>query len=107
MELNVLNTEISYFTFLGKPWRAKIVSGEFDVIEADVRLQIDKGLESKGWNLQPGEVGRNVFVEQSVKQRLTNTASRALGQKSPDYTLFDGVVPIAIVEVKKTGRYRS
>lgn len=71
------------------------------MIEADVRLQIDKSLESKGWNLRPGDVGRNVFVEQSVKHRLSNAASRELGQKSPDYTLFDGVLPIAIVEVKK------
>lgn len=72
------------------------------MIEADVRIQINQSLESKGWILRAGDVGRNVFVEQSVKVRLSNAASRALGQKSPDYTLFDGVLPIAVVEVKKS-----
>ena len=71
------------------------------MIEADVRIQIDQSLKSKGWILKAGDVGRNVFVEQSVKDRLSNAASRSLGQKSPDYTLFDGAVPIAIVEAKK------
>lgn len=91
----------SYFTFLDQPWRVMILSGESDLIEADVRIQINQSLETKGWILQAGKVGRNVFVEQSVRHRLSNAASRELGQKSPDYTLFDGVVPIAIVEVKK------
>lgn len=91
----------SYFTFLDQPWRVMVLTGESDVIEADVRIQINQSLESKGWILQPGDVGRNVFVEQSVRHRLSNAAIRELGQKSPDYTLFDGVVPLAIVEVKK------
>lgn len=99
--MNVRLNGIDYCTFLGQPWRVQILSGETEVLEADVRIQINQSLESKGWKLQPGDVGRNVFVEQSVKHRLSNAASRELGQKSPDYTLFDGVVPIAIVEVKK------
>jgi len=101
LEYNVLNTEIEYFSFLGKPWRVKILSGESNVIEADVRLQIDRSLESKGWSLNADEVGRNVYLEQSVRDPLPHSATLALGQKSPDYTLFDGVVPIAVIEVKK------
>lgn len=71
------------------------------MIEADVRLQIDRSLEAKGWILKANELGRNVFLEQSVRDRLSQAATYALGQKSPDYTLFDGAIPIAVIEVKK------
>ncbi len=71
------------------------------MIEADVRLKINRSLESKGWLLRADEIGQNVFLERSVRDRLPNAASGALGLNSPDYTLFDGAVPIAVIEAKK------
>ncbi len=72
------------------------------MIEAEVRLRIDRSLRSKGWMLEAEASERNVFLEQSVRDHLSQAAANSLGQKSPDYTLFDGKLPIAVVEVKKS-----
>ena len=72
------------------------------MIENDVRYQIDRILESKGWILGADDNRRNVFFEGSVKIKLTSRTIRELGAKRPDYTLFDGHIPLAIIEAKKT-----
>ncbi len=71
------------------------------MIESDVRYQIDRFLEAKGWNLNANDERRNVYFEEAVKQSLSSASLRKLGQKRPDYTLFDGVTPLAIIEAKK------
>ncbi|MCY3573333.1 MAG: N-6 DNA methylase [Chloroflexi bacterium] len=71
------------------------------MIESDVRYQIDRSLEATGWILEAGQENKNVFFEESVKLRLSANSIQKLGQKRPDYTLFDGASPIAIVEAKK------
>ena len=72
------------------------------MIEAEVRKKIDHLLQSHGWRLQPDDVGRNVFFEGSVKTRLLKAHIQRLGRKQPDYTLFDGVSPLAVIEAKKS-----
>ena len=71
------------------------------MIESDVRYQIDRLLEAQGWFLDAGDERCNVCFEESVKRRLPDISVLNLGQKRPDYTLFDGVSPLAIVEAKK------
>ena len=72
------------------------------MIEADVRLQINRSLEAKGWILDAHDSKRNVFIEDAVKSRLPNQNVMRLGQKKPDYTLFDGFQPLAVIEAKKS-----
>ncbi len=71
------------------------------MIEQDVRYQIDQSLKSNGWILNAVDLGRNVYFEDSVKQRLSQASAQSLGQKRPDYTLFNGTSPLAIIEAKK------
>ncbi|MCY4147001.1 MAG: N-6 DNA methylase [Chloroflexi bacterium] len=71
------------------------------MIESDVRYQIDRSLVATGWILQAGHEDKNVYFEESVKLRLAAISIQRLGQKRPDYTLFDGTSPIAIIEAKK------
>ena len=71
------------------------------MIESDVRYQIDRDLEAKGWYLHARDERRNVYFEEAVKQRLSSASIYNLGQKRPDYTLFDGITPLAIIEAKK------
>ena len=71
------------------------------MIETDIRYQIDRALEAKGWFLEAQDHRRNVFFEESVKARLSHQSTQNLGNKRPDYTLFDGVIPLAVIEAKK------
>lgn len=72
------------------------------MIEQEVRYRIDRTLESNGWVLRDGNPGRNVFFEGTVKKRLPRNMASRLGNKRPDYTLFNGVQPLAIIEAKKS-----
>lgn len=72
------------------------------MIEQDVRYQIDRSLEANGWILDAQDIRQNVFFENAVKSQLSQRNIRRLGQKKPDYTLFDGVQPIAVIEAKKS-----
>lgn len=72
------------------------------MIEQAVRYQIDRLLEINGWILDPHDLQQNVFFENAVKNRLSDRNRIRLGQKKPDYTLFDGVQPISIIEAKKS-----
>jgi len=72
------------------------------MIESEVRHQIDRSLEAKGWILDAQDTNQNVFFENAVKSRLPQLSLKKLGQKKPDYTLFDGVQPIAVIEAKKS-----
>ncbi|RKU08671.1 hypothetical protein C6501_16140 [Candidatus Poribacteria bacterium] len=72
------------------------------MIEQDVRYQIDRSLEANGWILDAHDTRQNVFFENAVKSRLPQLNLKKLGQKKPDYTLFDGVQPIAVIEAKKS-----
>ena len=72
------------------------------MIEAEVRHQIDRSLEANGWILDPHDILQNVFFENAVKSRLSHLNRKKLGQKKPDYTLFDGVQPIVVIEAKKS-----
>lgn len=72
------------------------------MIESEVRHQIDRYLEANGWILDAHDTKQNVFFENAVKSRLPQLNLKKLGQKKPDYTLFDGVQPIAVIEAKKS-----
>ena len=72
------------------------------MIESEVRHQIDRSLEASGWILDAHDTRQNVFFENAVKSRLPQLNLKKLGQKKPDYTLFDGVQPIAVIEAKKS-----
>ena len=72
------------------------------MIEAEVRHQIDRSLEANGWILDPHDILQNVFFENAVKSRLSQRSRIRLGQKKPDYTLFDEVLPIVVIEAKKS-----
>ena len=72
------------------------------MIEQDVRYQIDRSLEANGWILDAHDTRQNVFFENAVKSRLPQLNLKKLGQKKPDYTLFDGVQQIAVIEAKKS-----
>ena len=72
------------------------------MIESEVRHQIDRSLEANDWILDAHDTGQNVFFENAVKSRLPQLNLKKLGQKKPDYTLFDGVQPIAVIEAKKS-----
>ena len=72
------------------------------MIEQDVRYQIDRSLEANGWILDAHDTRQNVFFENAVKSRLPQLNLKKLGQKKPDYTLFEGVQPIAVIEAKKS-----
>ena len=72
------------------------------MIESEVRHQIDRYLEANGWILDAHDIKQNVFFENAVKSRLPQLNLKKLGQKKPDYTLFDGVQPIAVIEAKKS-----
>lgn len=71
------------------------------MIEQDIRYQIDQSLRSKGWRLNPADTHRNVFFEGSVLHRIPRQNRVRLGQKRPDYTLFDRTSPLAVIEAKK------
>lgn len=71
------------------------------MIESDVRYLIDRALEASGWIPDATDHRQNVFLEHSVIHRLSRESARRLGQLRPDYTLFDGQLPIAIIEAKK------
>ena len=71
-------------------------------MESEVRHQIDRYLEANGWVLDAHDTKQNVFFENAVKSRLPQLNLKKLGQKKPDYTLFDGVQPIAVIEAKKS-----
>ena len=71
------------------------------MIEAEVRYQIDRSLEANGWILEPQNARQNVFFEDAVRNKLTHRDNRRLGQKKPDYTLFDEAQPLAVIEAKK------
>ncbi len=70
-------------------------------VEAEVRLQIDRRLQAKGWILDPGNPGRDIFVERSVLPHLSAIHRNRLSGKSPDYTLFCDGSPVAVLEAKK------
>ena len=72
------------------------------MIESEVRHQIDRYLDANGWILDAHDTKQNVFFENAVKSRLPQLNLKKLGQKKPDYTLFDGVQPIAVIEAKKS-----
>ena len=71
------------------------------MIENDVRYLIDRALEASGWIPDATDLRQNVFLENSVIHQLPDDSARKLGQRRPDYTLFDGPLPVAIVEAKK------
>ena len=73
------------------------------MIEPEVRYQIDRSLEANGWILDPQDILQNVFFENAVRNRLQQQSLTRLGRKKPDYTLFDQVSPIAVIEAKKSG----
>ena len=72
------------------------------MVESEVRHQIDRYLDANGWILDAHDTKQNVFFENAVKSRLPQLNLKKLGQKKPDYTLFDGVQPIAVIEAKKS-----
>ena len=72
------------------------------MIESEVRHQIDRSLEANDWILDAHDTKQNVFFENAVKSRLPQQSRIKLGQKKPDYTLFYGVQPIAVIEAKKS-----
>ncbi len=72
------------------------------MIEAEVRHQIDRSLEAKGWILDAQDTRQNVYFENAVKSQLPQLSLKKLGQKKPDYTLFEGVQPIVVIEAKKS-----
>lgn len=72
------------------------------MIAQDVRYQIDRSLEANGWILDAQDSQQNVFFENTIISRLSQQNIRKLGQKKPDYTLFDGAQPIAVIEAKKS-----
>ena len=72
------------------------------MIEAEVRHQIDRSLEANGWILDAQDTRQNVFFENAVKSQLPQLSLKKLGQKKPDYTLFEGVQPIVVIEAKKS-----
>ena len=72
-----------------------------DLVEAEVRHQIDQRLLARGWTLDPQSPERDVFVERSVMQKLGLIQRRKLENLSPDYVLFSNSVPVAVLEAKK------
>ena len=72
-----------------------------DLVEAEVRQQIDQRLSAQGWILDPESPSRDVFVERSVVKRLGTIQRRKLQDLSPDYVFFADSVPVAILEAKK------
>ena len=72
------------------------------MIESEVRHQIDRYLDANGWILDAHDTKQNVFFENAVKGHLSQLNLKKLGQKKPDYTLFDGAQPIAVIEAKKS-----
>lgn len=72
------------------------------MIESEVRHQIDRSLEANGWILDAHDSRQNVFFENAVRSQLSQLSIKKLGQKRPDYTLFAGVQPIAVIEAKKS-----
>ncbi len=70
-------------------------------IEAEVRHQIDTVLKAQGWVLDHNSDDQNVFFEGAVLRVLPTTYKNRLGILRPDYTLFCGRDPVAIIEAKK------
>ncbi len=70
-------------------------------IEPEVRYQIDRRLHARGWVLDPERHDRDVFVEQSVFERLATIPRQRLKPKAPYYTFFADGSPIAVLEAKK------
>ena len=70
-------------------------------VEAEVRQQIDKRLNAKGWTLDPEHPGRDVFIERSLLGRLGPIQRENLEDLSPDYVFFSDNVPVAVLEAKK------
>ena len=71
------------------------------LVEAEVRQQIDRRLSAQGWILDPDNPNRDVFVERSVTRRLSSTHKKNLKELSPDYVFFSDGVPSAVLEAKK------
>ena len=76
------------------------------MIETEVRNRIGHLLGKRGWILNPESDYRNVFFEGSVKIRLPERYVQMFGKKRPDYTLFDGISPLAIIEAKKSSVFQ-
>lgn len=72
------------------------------MIEQEVRFQINQSLQAKGWVLDPSSRDQNVYFETAVYPKLNKIQKKRLGQKSPDYTFFNGHQPVAILEAKKS-----
>ncbi|MYB40477.1 type I restriction enzyme HsdR N-terminal domain-containing protein, partial [Candidatus Saccharibacteria bacterium] len=72
-----------------------------DLVEAEVRQQIDRRLTAQGWVLEPSHPERDVFIERSVVRRLGTIQRRKLEELSPDYVFFSDSVPVAVLEAKK------
>ncbi len=72
-----------------------------NLVEAEVRQQIDQRLLARGWTLDPQSPSRDVFIERSVVRRLGNIQKRKLEGLAPDYVLFANKVPVAVIEAKK------
>lgn len=71
-------------------------------IESEVRYQIERYLEAKGWVLDPRRADQNVFFESALNQKLNNIQRDRLGQNRPDFTLFYHNQPLAVLEAKKS-----
>ncbi len=72
-----------------------------NLVEADVRQQIDRRLAAKGWILEPDHPNRDVYIERSIVNRLSTIQRRNLDGLAPDYVFFCDSVPIAVLEAKK------
>ena len=72
-----------------------------NLVEAEVRQQIDQRLAAQGWVLDPQAANRDVFIERSVVRHLSTIQRRRLEGLSPDYVFFSESVPIAVLEAKK------
>lgn len=70
-------------------------------VEAEVRQQIDKRLEARGWVLDLMAPNQDVFVERAVVPRLSHTQRSRLGSLAPDYSLFCDGVAVGVIEAKK------
>ena len=70
-------------------------------VEAEVRQQIDKRLEARGWVLDLAAPNQDVFVERAVVPRLSTTQQSRLGGLAPDYSLFCDGVAVGVIEAKK------
>ena len=70
--------------------------------EQEVRYQIDRSLEAKGWILDASSKNQNVYFETAIHPKLNRLQKDRLGLKRPDYTFFNQHEPLAILETKKS-----